>query len=407
MILEIKYKNMGPFKDTALISFIPNEYGGKLDNVIYEANTGHNVLNIALIYGKNSAGKTNIVKPLYALKSLLTNPIAQGLGTGILYNPYTLDTETESAPSMISIRFTCQGEEYLYAIEYNVIEILQEKLQKIQNGENIPMFSRTGKNKASHNVIFYDRWNSNTRQTEVFRNQLALALYLNTPNDEVGTVSRYIRDIQVGNGYNHFMRDHLWKEVQAWLAIDSSNRKRRLTEFLRALDVRLESLKTPSKPDAPFYDNLFVHKMYDNGEPTDKDKYLDMRMESQGSRWLFLLCAKIMESLDNGYPLFLDELDSCFHTQVTEFIMELYRNPAINKNNAQLMLTTHNVLLMNEKKLRRDQIWLVEKERDISEIYSLSDFNELHEDIDFSKWYLANRFGGTPNIGSFYKVFNY
>lgn len=97
-----------------------------------------------------------------------------------------------------------------------------------------------------------------------------------------------------------------------------------------------------------------------------------------------------MQSLESGSPLFVDEMDTGFHTYISSFILDIFRDKEINKKNAQLILTTHDINLLNEDKLRRDQIWFTEKsERGTSDLYSLSDFSGVREDTPFAKWYMG------------------
>ena len=84
---------------------------------------------------------------------------------------------------------------------------------------------------------------------------------------------------------------------------------------------------------------------------------------------------------------------------MSEFIIDLFTNPRINRKNAQLIITSHDINLMNEDKLRRDQVWITSKnEKGESELYSLADFEGVRENTPFAKWYMANKFGGLPNI---------
>lgn len=84
----------------------------------------------------------------------------------------------------------------------------------------------------------------------------------------------------------------------------------------------------------------------------------------------------------------------------------LFLSPKINKKNAQLIFTTHDISLLDEDLLRKDQIWFAEKdEQGVSDFYSLQDFDNVREDIPFDKWYMAGKFGGLPNIGEIEKIF--
>jgi hypothetical protein len=135
----------------------------------------------------------------------------------------------------------------------------------------------------------------------------------------------------------------------------------------------------------------------------------DLEDESVGTQKLFGLSAMILNAMERGSVLILDELERSLHPHISRFILSLFNNPRINKNNAQLIAATHDVTLLSEENnLRRDQIWIVEKNREgASELFSLADMKGVRDNVPFEKWYLSGRFGGVPNIESLQFEFDY
>ena len=125
---------------------------------------------------------------------------------------------------------------------------------------------------------------------------------------------------------------------------------------------------------------------------------LPFSKESSGIRKLFLITINILRSLENGEPLFIDNLDSNFHPLLLRFIIKLYKDKSINKNGGQLIFSSHNLICLDSSDLRRDEIWFVEKNNQKSTIFSLYDFKEetIRKDLDFGKHYLNGRFGAVP-----------
>lgn len=406
MILEIKYKNIGPFKEEAVFSMIPTSYGGKTENV-FSDELGHNALKVGMVYGKNSAGKTNLIKPLFSLRKELLNPSLSSEAIDRMYNPHRFDLTTKEEPCELSLTFVLNGVKYRYEIGYSAQKYTKEVLFAFKNNQQEPLFTRIPKEYGPHDVDFHKENILGALICPIVeKNNLVLSQFLRCPNDEIGEICRYLAGLQIGNGYNDHMRDNLWKEVKDWIKQNRTINGQRLTNLLKSLDIDLNSFTLPQMSEEPFSKVKFIHSLYDNGNETDKTEALKIIDESQGSRWLFIIGAKVIESLDRGCPLFLDELDACFHIQVTEFLIDLFRDPRINKKNSQLIITTHNVHLMNESKMRRDQIWIVDKnEKGCSELYSLSEFEDIDEDTDFTGWYLASRFGGTPNLKPVFGIF--
>lgn len=66
---------------------------------------------------------------------------------------------------------------------------------------------------------------------------------------------------------------------------------------------------------------------------------------------------------------------------------------------AQLLFTTHDVLLMDQRWLRRDEMWVTERDTSgASSLLSFSEYRDVRYDKDIRKSYLQGRLGGIPRI---------
>ena len=400
MIHEIKICNIGSFKDEATLSLIATDYGKKLDGVVIR-NDYPPILNVGVIYGANSSGKTQFMRALFDFRSQLRgNRSWEGLqNLQELYCPFKFNAATIKQPSRIELKFDYNNIQYRYKVEYDSTAYRNETLEKIVNNEWKYIYKR------KYDIIEYQ---GNQISIPSYVLGLSLSVMLSSENDELRHVARYVANLQICNGYNWGMMKILWREVQSWLGNETEKRirKEQIRQFLNAVDVKQEGIEFPVSGDAGFEKIMFQHKQTDIDHKYEKLVKLNISEESNGSKWLLLLGAKVIEAIENGYTLFVDELDACFHPQVTQAIIGLFKNKKVNRKNAQLIMTTHNVNLMDEKDLRRDQVWFIQK--DIfgqSELFSLADFSDVDENTPFASWYLANRFGATPNIEGLAKVF--
>ncbi len=125
-----------------------------------------------------------------------------------------------------------------------------------------------------------------------------------------------------------------------------------------------------------------------------------LKDESDGMRSLINSLPLIMSVIHYGKILVWDELETSLHPHVAELVLGLFNDPEVNKNNAQLLFTTHNLALMNSSKMRKDQLWLVEKQDGASHLISLDEFSssQLKNSSPFAKWYYDGRLGGLPSI---------
>jgi hypothetical protein len=139
---------------------------------------------------------------------------------------------------------------------------------------------------------------------------------------------------------------------------------------------------------------LAWHKASDGSE----DVAFDINEESDGTRKLFEFAGGWLRALDSGATLFVDELDRSLHPKLTHYLVQLFNSKA-NRNNAQLVFTTHDTTLLDPELLRRDQVWFVEKNpQRSSHLYSLLDFSP-RKDEALERGYLKGRYGAIPMIG--------
>ena len=139
----------------------------------------------------------------------------------------------------------------------------------------------------------------------------------------------------------------------------------------------------------------YILKFYHKGE-NGKEYPLSPGVESSGTLVFFDMLVKLYPAFLNGGLLF-DEIDSSLHPLLVKLLIQAFNNPKINKGGAQLICTTHNSNLLKKDILTRDEVWLVEKDVEgHSNVYPLSQFTNIRNNIDFEKWYLQGRFGGVP-----------
>ncbi|KYH25963.1 hypothetical protein CLTEP_28020 [Clostridium tepidiprofundi DSM 19306] len=119
--------------------------------------------------------------------------------------------------------------------------------------------------------------------------------------------------------------------------------------------------------------------------------------ESDGTRKYFGILGPFLDVLKNGYTMVINELDMKLHTLLVIQLVKLFLDPSINKNNAQLIFTTHDTNLLDVDILRRDQIWFTEKKEDKStDLYSLYDFGKVRKNDKIEKRYLQGKYGAIP-----------
>jgi uncharacterized protein len=129
--------------------------------------------------------------------------------------------------------------------------------------------------------------------------------------------------------------------------------------------------------------------------------------ESNGTQRFFAIAGPILDALDKGALLLVDELDCSMHPLLTRKVIELFQSPRANTNGSQLVFATHDSSVMDSSIFRRDQVWLTEKRQDGStDLFSLHDFDHTtrpRKGEALERRYLAGRYGAVPQFGPIFE----
>jgi AAA15 family ATPase/GTPase len=192
--------------------------------------------------------------------------------------------------------------------------------------------------------------------------------------------------------------------------IEDAQRKHRIISMLTAADIGISDISTvkqkgfeatfeiaaegmkasPKFAEREMKMPRFTHEV---GEAKAEFEYGD---ESLGTQKLFALAGPLLDILENGKVLVIDELDRSLHPLLVRHIVKVFQDSDSNPNGAQLIFTTHDTSLLDPTLLRRDQIWLTEKNSDQStELVPLSAFS-VRKNEALERGYLGGRYGGVP-----------
>ena len=140
----------------------------------------------------------------------------------------------------------------------------------------------------------------------------------------------------------------------------------------------------------------------ENGEEIQ----FDIGKESDGTMRLlellpaFLLCEMPSRVKSKSYMVvFIDELDRSLHYLLLRRLLERMLSSCNADSRSQLIFTTHDLLLMDQELLRRDEMLFVERDDfGVSSVIPLNEYKGVRLDKDIRKSYIQGRFGGIPKI---------
>lgn len=367
------------------------------------------VLKSAVIYGANASGKSNILLALQALKWIVSESHVFKEDSKIpCYEPYLLASDSKTQPVELEIEFVIPGEyRYVYSISYDSSRIFSETLDYYPKKIKANIFSRTP-NDTWETVSFGGHYKGGSKRIPFFSNQSYLSKAGNSagaPNS-IRKVYRYFTSIMtLSTSFESPISEiYLYDEI---LSLTSN--------FLKKVDVGLSNISREENDLSKFgnfpldlpasikerflLENKF-NFMFHHEDEDGNDVVFEQDEESEGTQKLFKMLPAILSALKLGYILIVDELENSFHPHIAELIIKLFNDPEINRNNAQIIFTTHNVELMSPKLFRRDQIWFTKKTNGSSRLYSLDEFDKstVTSSSPYGDWYADGRFGAVPHF---------
>jgi predicted ATPase len=401
MLLRFKVKNFKSLYREQEFSMVP-----------MKAKAGESVLPVALIYGPNASGKSNLVSALKFLVSAIQSPFRPNSEHHVPGVPkFKLTKGAQYEETEFELDFEVEGVRYNYGMVSVGDIFVEEWLFAYFSRRPTRLFER----RRNEPIQFGEALKGQNRELEKLANQhqlfLSLAGFFNHEqlrpirNFIAGTV--FVSDIST-----------IPMQVATRLGV-RGEMDGRILEFLRNLQtgVKTHRFETHIRPRPANAFSAFVTQLDESSGPdseqtfedrwlelghaadTDEPVYFDPSLESSGTGRLLLLLDRAFLCLDRGSLLVVDEIDLSLHSLACLAIVQLFNDPQINRNRAQLIATTHDTNLICSPQLGRDQIWFAEKDaQGATEIYPLSDF-KVRENDNFEKGYLRGRFGALPFAG--------
>lgn len=356
----------------------------------------------AVIYGANAAGKTNLIDALDTMKRIVTAPSQPGDSLPI--DPFKFDPESVRDNTTLEVLCVVDGVRYQYGFTANSERVCQEWLFAWPRGRIQRWVEREEQNLKLGDKLSGDRevWKRATRPNALF---LTTAVSLN---------SQQLKPLF--DWFRHTLRVVGSRSIRG--SMDALDRhKDEVIEFLQAADMAISDFRIVEHKINP--ENLpddmptalkEIFKNIDSGREintflshnTDQGSIeLEISDESAGTQKLFNLSVPLLQSLQKGFVVVIDELNNSLHPALVGFILDRFHNPRFNTGGAQLVFSTHDTSILSQEIFRRDQIWFCERDEQLAtHLYPLSDFRPRKGVENLERAYLVGRYGAVPFIRS-------
>ena len=425
MIQELKIKNFLSFKEEVVFSFEATADKTLEDYYIHGPVPGVRLLKLALVYGANASGKSNLINAFGFLKSFIFE-IPENKEESIDFNAFAFDDSMDEKGGFELVFYT-GSVKYNYNVELDQHQIYKESLSFYPGTQPAIIFERHLDKKRGISIIKFGPKIKTSKVVQegislkTLRNSSVFAAYsqVNASIPEIEAIYNWFKDkflspINPYTSLTEFSDAHIKSNPDI---------KKQALKFIRKADFNISDISFKERIEpvpehilklidtAPIPNSeielikkekvfhiettVFEHHIKKNG----KDLYYQLPMErqSRGTQRFYGMSAPFFIALEQNAFLPIDEIGSSLHPLLVKYFIKEF---LLKSDSAQTIITTHNMSILNEKDiLRKDAIWFTEKEEDGStELYSASDFNDFRKELSYFNYYKLGKFGAVPNV---------
>ena len=396
---------------------------------------GHaTVLRMSAIYGANGAGKTNLIKAMDLLQSIVKEESLKKIKYYEI--PFKLDADNKDKPSGLAIEFYSNHNIFYYHIEFIGKEITTEELLLSNQNKDVSIFTRYGTN-MDFSSNFFEKGISDefkdlltrmvrpdmlllsffgknypkessviTDAYKWFNSKLQIVLpnYKSSRTPHIFDTNSKFRDL-VNNTVPELKTGVDELIIEKKIITDTSDIKNEeLIKIIR------EAKENPNRIFTLFFRDDAVNIVCEKGEVWMKQlvavhKNLDGTVtkfsipnESDGTRRLIEYMPLLYDIIQNDRFYVVDEIERSLHPIMVKAIIQKISESETAKG--QLIFTTHESCLLDQRIFRPDEIWFAQKDVDqATQLYPLSDY-DVHKTDNIENDYLEGRYGGIPFLSN-------
>ena len=420
MLISLSINNCLIFDTKTEFSLQANMQSKRFAQNIVPAGKIH-VVKSAIVIGPNNSGKTNLVKILATLKGIILNTQAK-----LEKNLFSSDTTCS-----LAVTFSADGHEYLYAIKYNTVssEYVYERFAEV-------LRDKYGNRKEAVWLLRDCIANKNESEDKKLADMMELASKGNLLMHVLDT-SRFpkldlMKSLLIAFAESIDVIDMnnipLEKTVEMMKA--TPEKRKKIADFVKNADLFLNDYKYLSEEEFGTAFNFdMLQKQPDKNSVQETsirlgDAFMDklhlasiykgvqvpsILFDSTGTKKIAALASYVLNALEQGRILVIDELDSSLHFKLTREIIAMFNNEMNRKT--QLIATVHGISLLDCRTLfRKEQIWFSHKDSEHAYLYSLGEFSAgedgIRETTDLIEKYKRGLLGALPKPNLFNSLYD-
>lgn len=359
MIQEFKVSNFYSIRDAQAISFLPTANESYVDIYTHAVSDDVRLLKLGIIYGANASGKSTLLNALeYFRKIVLYKPTVKMDGMDFL--PFMLDNHSRKEPSSMRLTFYIDSEKYTLYIRFDKDRIYEETLIFYSSSRPTTLYRRLYDERSDHSHVIFStklhmsKKGQRTLEGNTINNCTVLAA-LGQSNIESTRLNK------VYEYFSFHMLNVLSPKMDAVAQIkqllqndENGKLKQFLLRLLKASDFNIEDMNVEGEGE------MKSLKFRHSGE--DGQYELGEAVESAGTKRFLGMALLLNDLLFHNCFIPIDEIETSIHYELLSYFIKVFL--ANSEGSSQLLMTTHDINLLDEDFIRRDVVWFTDKNQD-------------------------------------------
>lgn len=423
MLIEFKFSNFLSYKEMTSFSMVAGKERTNSKTLASIPKFRLKLLPLAAIYGANASGKSNLIKALGFLKTLVTTQRVKGK----IPLRHFYYSEEKNTISNFEISFLVNELIYEFKIACNEDGLLYEEL-----------IERNSRSEKTLYLRDKDKVQINPKINSHDAIQCVADRSLNRPCPLLTTLSSM--KFKPFEGVFRWFSEELKVIHQDSFLIpygldigENDSRNTLLSEVLRGTDTGISALVStpvsesslrllPSERNellstvchgsqlikeagggrllAYFKDgDLAFRRLNAAHEISGKEYLIPLEEESTGTKKIIDLAPAIIDLLlsKKNCVYVIDGIDHGLHMEINYWLVRRFLENVNSNTRKQLIFTSQDTNLLRRAGLRRDEIWFVERRRNSpSQLVNAVEFKGLRIDSSLQKLYEEGRLGALP-----------
>lgn len=376
MIIEVRAENCYAFDERVCLSLKADMRNKKFKSNVHQENH-FNILKAVGIYGPNNSGKTCLIKCIREIRNILLNKRST-----LIPNIFTNSTICK-----LGVTFLWKGRKFSYDFSYDIKTqefIFEEFLELTKDKYNNELKKLWLLKDEENNKYFCLDNDVENLISLVSKNNLLVYVLGENKFAYLDQIRRII--IQFASKIDIVNMNNIPMQHTIELMKHKNDLQHKIVDFIKNSDLYMDNFEYADGGEVKVISRIrdkAEEKVLNLPESLEDQlrlvstykghKVPSILFDSTGTKKITALASCVIEALEQGRILVIDELDSSIHFKLTRAIVNLFNNEL--NDQAQLICTVHDINLMDcNRMFRKEQVWFVHKDKEGVYVYSLADF---------------------------------